>query len=166
MKDEFVQQVKGVLDKRFPDIETASAFVEKATVSEWKVTGIEKKAGTRSPGAPFTTSTLQQEAARKLRFSVRQTMSIAQKLYEEGIITYMRTDSTNLSSLAINTSKKFILEHFGEEYLQTRQYKTKAKGAQEAHEAIRPTYIENTEIPGTEQEKKLYNCISVIWYLP
>ena len=152
-------QVKGVLDKRFPDIETASAFVEKATASEWKVTGIEKKAGTRSPGAPFTTSTLQQEAARKLRFSVRQTMSIAQKLYEEGIITYMRTDSTNLSSLAINTAKQYITDNFGEEYSKPRQFKTKSKGAQEAHEAIRPTYIDRTEIEGTAQEKKLYRLI-------
>lgn len=152
-------QVKGVLDKRFPDIETASAFVEKATASEWKVTGIEKKAGTRSPGAPFTTSTLQQEAARKLRFSVRQTMSIAQKLYEEGIITYMRTDSTNLSSLAINTAKQYITDNFGEEYSKPRQFKTKSKGAQEAHEAIRPTYIDRTDIEGTAQEKKLYRLI-------
>ena len=152
-------QVKGVLDKRFPDIETASAFVEKATASEWKVTGIEKKAGTRSPGAPFTTSTLQQEAARKLRFSVRQTMSIAQKLYEEGIITYMRTDSTNLSSLAINTVKQYITDNFGEEYSKPRQFKTKSKGAQEAHEAIRPTYIDRTDIEGTAQEKKLYRLI-------
>ena len=152
-------QVKGVLDKRFPDIETASAFVEKATASEWKVTGIEKKAGTRSPGAPFTTSTLQQEAARKLRFSVRQTMSIAQKLYEEGIITYMRTDSTNLSSLAINTAKQYITDNFGEEYSKPRQFKTKSKGAQEAHEAIRPTYIDRTDIEGTAQEKKLYGLI-------
>ncbi|MBO8473001.1 MAG: type I DNA topoisomerase [Bacteroidetes bacterium] len=152
-------QVKGVLDKRFPDIETASAFVEKATASEWKVTGIEKKTGTRSPGAPFTTSTLQQEAARKLRFSVRQTMSIAQKLYEEGIITYMRTDSTNLSSLAINTAKQYITDNFGEEYSKPRQFKTKSKGAQEAHEAIRPTYIDRTDIEGTAQEKKLYRLI-------
>ena len=152
-------QVKGVLDKRFPDIETASAFVEKATASEWKVTGIEKKAGTRSPGAPFTTSTLQQEAARKLRFSVRQTMSIAQKLYEEGIITYMRTDSTNLSSLAINTAKQYITDNFGEEYSKPHQFKTKSKGAQEAHEAIRPTYIDRTDIEGTAQEKKLYRLI-------
>ena len=152
-------QVKGVLDKRFPDIETASAFVEKATASEWKVTGIEKKAVTRSPGAPFTTSTLQQEAARKLRFSVRQTMSIAQKLYEEGIITYMRTDSTNLSSLAINTAKQYITDNFGEEYSKPRQFKTKSKGAQEAHEAIRPTYIDRTDIEGTAQEKKLYGLI-------
>ena len=152
-------QVKGVLDKRFPDIETASAFVEKATASEWKVTGIEKKAGTRSPGAPFTTSTLQQEAARKLRFSVRQTMSIAQKLYEEGIITYMRTDSTNLSSLAINTAKQYITDNFGKEYSKPRQFKTKSKGAQEAHEAIRPTYIDRTDIEGTAQEKKLYRLI-------
>ena len=152
-------QVKGVLDKRFPDIETASAFVEKATASEWKVTGIEKKTGTRSPGAPFTTSTLQQEAARKLRFSVRQTMSIAQKLYEESIITYMRTDSTNLSSLAINTAKQYITDNFGEEYSKPRQFKTKSKGAQEAHEAIRPTYIDRTDIEGTAQEKKLYRLI-------
>ena len=151
--------VKAVLDRKFPDIDEARKFLEKCIGADFRITGIDRKEGKRSPAAPFTTSTLQQEAARKLRFPVSRTMSIAQKLYEAGYITYMRTDSTNLSSLAINTSKKFILEHFGEEYLQTRQYKTKAKGAQEAHEAIRPTYIENTEIPGTEQEKKLYNLI-------
>ena len=151
--------VKAVLDRKFPNIDEARKFLEKCIGADFRITGIDRKEGRRSPAAPFTTSTLQQEAARKLRFPVSRTMSIAQKLYEAGYITYMRTDSTNLSSLAINTSKKFILEHFGEEYLQTRQYKTKAKGAQEAHEAIRPTYIENTEIPGTEQEKKLYNLI-------
>ncbi len=151
--------VKAVLDRKFPNIDEARKFLEKCIGADFRITGIDRKEGRRSPAAPFTTSTLQQEAARKLRFPVSRTMSIAQKLYEAGYITYMRTDSTNLSSLAINTSKKFILEHFGEEYLQTRQYKTKAKGAQEAHEAIRPTYIENTEIPGTPQEKRLYELI-------
>ena len=151
--------VKAVLDRKFPNIDEARKFLEKCIGADFRITGIDRKEGKRSPAAPFTTSTLQQEAARKLRFPVSRTMSIAQKLYEAGYITYMRTDSTNLSSLAINTSKKFIIEHFGEEYLQTRQYKTKAKGAQEAHEAIRPTYIENTEIPGTPQEKRLYELI-------
>ena len=151
--------VKAVLDRKFPNIDEARKFLEKCIGADFRITGIDRKEGRRSPAAPFTTSTLQQEAARKLRFPVSRTMSIAQKLYEAGYITYMRTDSTNLSSLAINTSKKFIIEHFGEEYLQTRQYKTKAKGAQEAHEAIRPTYIENTEIPGTPQEKRLYELI-------
>lgn len=151
--------VKAVLDRKFPDIDEARKFLENCIGADFRITGIDRKEGRRSPAAPFTTSTLQQEAASKLKFPVSRTMNIAQKLYEAGYITYMRTDSTNLSSLAINTSKKFILEHFGEEYLQPRQYKTKAKGAQEAHEAIRPTYIENTEIPGTEQEKKLYNLI-------
>ena len=152
-------QVKGILNKRFNDIDEASSFVEKAAVSRWEVTGIETKAGTRSPGAPFTTSTLQQEAAKKLRFPVRQTMGIAQKLYEEGLITYMRTDSTNLSSLAINTAKEYITRNFGPEYSHPRQYKTKSKGAQEAHEAIRPTYIDREDIEGTAQEKKLYKLI-------
>lgn len=151
--------VKAVLDRKFPNIDEARKFLENCIGADFRITGIDRKEGRRSPAAPFTTSTLQQEAASKLKFPVSRTMNIAQKLYEAGYITYMRTDSTNLSSLAINTSKKFILEHFGEEYLQIRQYKTKAKGAQEAHEAIRPTYIENTEIPGTEQEKKLYNLI-------
>ena len=127
--------------------------------AEFAISNIEKKEGNRFPAAPFTTSTLQQEASRKLRFSVSQTMSIAQKLYEHGLITYMRTDSTNLSSLAINTAKNFICNNFGEEYSKVRQYRTNAKGAQEAHEAIRPTYIENTEIEGTAQEKKLYELI-------
>ena len=152
-------QVKGVLDKKFNSLSEAGAFVSKAVTVPWKVTGIETKTGTRSPGAPFTTSTLQQEAARKLRFSVRQTMSIAQKLYEEGLITYMRTDSTNLSSLAINTAKEYIIANFGAEYSKPRQYKTRSKGAQEAHEAIRPTYIDRTDIEGTAQEKRLYMLI-------
>ncbi len=151
--------VKAVLDTKFPDISTAEAFLGKCIGSKFSISSIDKKEGNRTPAAPFTTSSLQQEAARKLRFSVSQTMSIAQKLYEAGFITYMRTDSTNLSSLAINTSKKYIEENFGPEYSKTRQYKTKVKGAQEAHEAIRPTYIENIEIPGTAQEKKLYELI-------
>ena len=151
--------VKATLDKRFPDMESARTFLEKCIGAEFSISSIEKKEGGRTPAAPFTTSTLQQEAARKLRFSVSQTMSIAQKLYEHGYITYMRTDSTNLSALAIGSAKRFITDNFGEEYSKTRQYKTKAKGAQEAHEAIRPTYIDNTSIPGAPQEQKLYELI-------
>ena len=151
--------VKATLDRRFPDLESAQAFLEKCIGATFAISDIEKKEGTRTPAAPFTTSTLQQEAARKLRLSVSQTMSIAQKLYEHGLITYMRTDSTNLSSLAINTAKQFICDNFGDEYSKVRQYRTKAKGAQEAHEAIRPTYIENTTIEGTPQEKRLYELI-------
>ena len=151
--------VKATLDRRFPDLESAQEFLERCIGADFEICGIEKKEGNRFPAAPFTTSTLQQEAARKLRMSVSQTMSVAQRLYEHGLITYMRTDSTNLSSLAINTAKKFICDNFGEEYSRVRQYKTKAKGAQEAHEAIRPTYIENTSIEGTPQEQKLYELI-------
>ena len=151
--------IKASLDRRLPNIESAQAFLEKCIGAEFKVDSIEKKDGNRFPAAPFTTSTLQQEAARKLRFSVSQTMSIAQKLYEHGYITYMRTDSTNLSDLALGTAKKFICENFGEEYSKVRNKWGKVKGAQEAHEAIRPTYIENTSIPGTPQEQKLYELI-------
>ena len=151
--------VKATLDRRFPDMASAQEFLERCIGAEFTVSNIEKKEGNRFPAAPFTTSTLQQEAARKLRMSVSQTMSVAQRLYEHGLITYMRTDSTNLSGLAINTAKKFICDNFGEEYSKVRQYRTKTKGAQEAHEAIRPTYIENTEIEGTPQEKKLYELI-------
>jgi len=151
--------VKATLEKRFPDLESAQAFLKKCTGAEFSISDIAKKEGNRYPAAPFTTSTLQQEAARKLRFSVSQTMSIAQHLYESGYITYMRTDSTNLSTLALGTAKKFICDNFGEEYSKPRQYKTKSKGAQEAHEAIRPTFIENTSIEGTAQEKKLYELI-------
>ena len=151
--------VKAVLDRRMPDMESAKKFLERCIGATFTISSIEKKEGTRTPAAPFTTSTLQQEAARKLRLSVSQTMSIAQRLYESGLITYMRTDSTNLSSLAINTARQYICDNFGEDYSQVRQYRTKAKGAQEAHEAIRPTYIQNTEIEGTPQEKKLYELI-------
>ena len=151
--------VKATLDKKFATIDQAREFLEKCIGADFSISSIDKKEGTRTPAAPFTTSTLQQEAARKLRFSVSQTMSIAQKLYEHGFITYMRTDSTNLSGLAIGAAKKFISDNFGEEYSKTRQYKTKAKGAQEAHEAIRPTYLENTSIPGSPQEQRLYELI-------
>ena len=151
--------VKATLDRRFPTMEAAQEFLERCIGAEFTICDIEKKEGSRFPAAPFTTSTLQQEAARKLRMSVSQTMSVAQRLYEHGLITYMRTDSTNLSSLAISTAKAFICNNFGEEYSKVRQYRTKAKGAQEAHEAIRPTYIENTSIEGTPQEQKLYELI-------
>ena len=151
--------VKAVLDKKFKDLESARVFLENCIGAEFSICSIDRKEGNRFPAAPFTTSTLQQEAARKLRFSVSQTMSIAQRLYEQGLITYMRTDSTNLSGLAINSAKKFIIDNFGEEYSKVRQYKTKSKGAQEAHEAIRPTYIENTSIQGSLQEQKLYELI-------
>ena len=151
--------VKAILDTRFPDIESARAFLEKCIGADFNICNIEKKEGIRTPAAPFTTSTLQQEAARKLRFSVSQTMSVAQKLYEQGLITYMRTDSTNLSGLAIGAAKKFIEDNFGPEYSKTRQYKTKSKGAQEAHEAIRPTYLGNPTIQGTPQEQRLYELI-------
>ena len=151
--------VKATLDRRLTGIDSAREFLERCIGARFFISSIEKKEGTRTPAAPFTTSTLQQEAARKLRLSVSQTMSIAQRLYEHGLITYMRTDSTNLSSLAINTAKEFIIGNFGAEYSKVRQYKTKAKGAQEAHEAIRPTYIQNTTIEGTPQEKKLYELI-------
>jgi DNA topoisomerase-1 len=120
---------------------------------------LKKRNLTAPPAAPFTTSTLQQEAGRRLGFSVKQTMAIAQKMYESGLITYMRTDSTNLSSLAINTAKAKITELYGEKYSRPRQYKTKVRGAQEAHEAIRPTYMANQDIEGTATEKKLYNLI-------
>lgn len=152
-------KVKALLDTRFKTAEEAKTFLEKCANAEFSIRSIEKKEGTRTPAAPFTTSSLQQEAARKLRFSVSLTMSIAQKLYESGYITYMRTDSTHLASLAVNTAKEYISGNFGEEYSKPRQYKTKSKGAQEAHEAIRPTFIANTEIPGTPQEKRLYELI-------
>ena len=151
--------VKATLDRRFPDMESAQEFLEKCIGAEFTICNMDKKEGNRFPAPPFTTSTLQQEAARKLRFSVSQTMSIAQHLYENGYITYMRTDSTNLSALALSTAKRFICDNFGEEYSKIRNRWGKVKGAQEAHEAIRPTYIDNTTIDGTPQEKKLYELI-------
>ena len=152
-------KVKGTLDTRFDTLEKARQFLEDSIGANYTVSDADRKEGTRWPAAPFTTSTLQQEAARKLHFPVSLTMRLAQTLYERGLITYMRTDSTNLSSLALGTTKEFILNNFGPEYSHPRQYHTKAKGAQEAHEAIRPTYITNTDIEGTAQEKKLYDLI-------
>ncbi len=152
-------KVKAVLDTKFKTIDEARKFLQDCIGADFSVSDVEKKEATRFPAAPFTTSTLQQEAARKLRFPVSMTMRVAQSLYERGLITYMRTDSTNLSTLALGAAKKFITGNFGPEYSKTRQFKTHSKGAQEAHEAIRPTYIENTEIEGTAQEQKLYNLI-------
>lgn len=152
-------KVKAVLDTKFKTIDEARKFLQDCIGADFTVSDVEKKEATRFPAAPFTTSTLQQEAARKLRFPVSMTMKVAQSLYERGLITYMRTDSTNLSTLALGAAKKFITGNFGPEYSKTRQFKTHSKGAQEAHEAIRPTYIENTEIEGTAQEQKLYNLI-------
>lgn len=144
---------------RLPDLEVAGKFLDVCARSEFAVGDIAVKPLKKSPAPPFTTSTLQQEAARKLGFTVSQTMMIAQRLYEAGHITYMRTDSVNLSSLAINTISKEITENIGPEYLNVRHYHTSSKGAQEAHEAIRPTYIDRHTIEGTSQEKRLYGLI-------
>ena len=152
-------KVKATLGTRFNSLEEARKFLEDSIGARFTVGSLESKETSRFPAPPFTTSTLQQEAARKLHFPVSVTMRIAQSLYERGLITYMRTDSTNLSSLALGTSKKFILDNFGEEYAHPRQFRTHSKGAQEAHEAIRPTFIENTTIEGSAQEQKLYNLI-------
>jgi DNA topoisomerase-1 len=151
--------LKAELNKRFKTRDEALGFLEKCKDASYQVDDVVKKPGKRSPAAPFTTSTLQQEASRKLGFSVAQTMSVAQRLYEAGKITYMRTDSVNLSSLAINTAKSEINEKYGEKYSKPRQFKTSSKGAQEAHEAIRPTYIENETVKGNNQEQKLYELI-------
>ncbi|MCQ2334488.1 MAG: type I DNA topoisomerase [Paludibacteraceae bacterium] len=147
------------LSHRFATEEETLAFLESCKDAEFMVQDIQKKPGKKSPAPPFTTSLLQQEAARKLHFPVSKTMRIAQSLYEAGKITYMRTDSVNLSQLAINTSKKEILSEFGESYHKMRTYKTNAKGAQEAHEAIRPTYMDARTIQGTSDEKHLYELI-------
>ena len=152
-------RIKGSVDKKFTKEKDALAFLESCKNAAFQVASIDKKELVRTPAAPFTTSLLQQEASRKLGFSVSQTMTIAQRLYEAGLITYMRTDSVNLSSLAINAAKAFIVGEYGEEYSRPRKYKTRTKGAQEAHEAIRPTYIQNVTIDGNANEKKLYNLI-------
>ena len=152
-------EVKAELDTRFKTHGEAVAFLEQCKDVKFTVSNITKKPLRRTPAPPFTTSTLQQEAARKLGFTVSQTMMVAQRLYESGRITYMRTDSVNLSSLAINTSKDEIIKLWGKEYSKTRNYHTHAKGAQEAHEAIRPTFMSQTEIDGTAQEKRLYELI-------
>ena len=147
------------LNKHLTDHETARAFLEDCKKADFAVADVTVKPLKRTPAPPFTTSTLQQEAARKLGLSVKQTMRLAQRLYEEGLITYMRTDSVNLSNLALGAISKEIKENLGEHYLKVRRYRTTSKGAQEAHEAIRPTYISNQTITGTPQEKKLYDLI-------
>lgn len=147
------------LNRHLDDHGMAQAFLEDCKQSQYKVSDVTVKPLKRTPAPPFTTSTLQQEAARKLGLSVKQTMRLAQRLYEEGLITYMRTDSVNLSNLALGTISKEIKENIGERYLKVRHYRTTSKGAQEAHEAIRPTYISNHTINGTPQEKKLYDLI-------
>ena len=152
-------EVKAELSQRFATQEQAEAFLEKCRSVNFTVQDIATKPQKRVPAPPFTTSTLQQEAAHKLGFTVAQTMMVAQHLYESGRITYMRTDSVNLSKLCLGASKQVITEQMGKEYVKTRQYQTNSKGAQEAHEAIRPTYIEQTQIEGTQQERKLYDLI-------
>ena len=147
------------LSARFKTQEAAKAFLESCKGATFTIDEVNTKPMKKYPAPPFTTSTLQQEAARKLGLSVMQTMRIAQSLYESGYITYMRTDSVNLSSLCLNSCKKVITESIGEKYLKTRQYSTSSKGAQEAHEAIRPTYMENKTIEGTQTEKRLYELI-------
>ena len=151
--------LKADLNVRFKTCEEARAFLESCRGKKFVITDISKRPLRKTPAAPFTTSTLQQEAARKLGFTVSQTMMIAQRLYESGRITYMRTDSVNLSSLCLNASRQEIIGLFGEKYAYTRQFHTKAKGAQEAHEAIRPTSISDHEIEGTSQERRLYELI-------
>ena len=158
-KEGNLTELKAELSKRFDKKEEALAFLEICRTAEFTVEDVVKKPAKRSPARPFTTSTLQQEASRKLGFSIAQTMSIAQRLYESGKITYMRTDSVNLSQLAINTAKQKITELHGEKYVKIRKYQTTSKGAQEAHEAIRPTYIDHETIEGTSQEQKLYDLI-------
>jgi len=151
--------LKAELEDKIKFQKETTDFLNKCKESTFKISDVAKKPGKKSPAPPFTTSTLQQEASRKLGFSVAQTMAVAQRLYEAGRITYMRTDSVNLSTLAIGAAKKEILKEFGEKYLQTRNFKTKTKGAQEAHEAIRPTFFDQSTINGTDQERRLYELI-------
>ena len=158
-KEEQEYNLLAELPHRFDTEEETRKFIESCINASYKVESIEKKPATRQPAPPFTTSTLQQEAARKLGFSVANTMRVAQQLYESGKITYMRTDSVNLSSLALGMAKKEIAANYGAEYVKTRQYHTKTKGAQEAHEAIRPTYLDQHTIKGTADERKLYELI-------
>ena len=157
--DGSASEVKAQLASRFKTEDEVMAFLEKCKEATFSVDSISKKPMKRTPAPPFTTSTLQQEAARKLGFSVSQTMMVAQRLYESGRITYMRTDSVNLSKLCLSASKGEIVRLYGDDYSKTRQYHTSSKGAQEAHEAIRPTYMDQTEIEGTGQEKRLYDLI-------
>jgi len=151
--------LKAELPSRFKTEEDTRTFLDQCSGAKFTVSDIVKKPLTRKPAAPFTTSTLQQEAGRKLGYSVSQTMTVAQRLYEAGNITYMRTDSVNLSSLAENAAKKAIIEDLGEKYSKTRKFTNKTKGAQEAHEAIRPTYMDKQNVDGSDQEKRLYDLI-------
>ena len=153
------QELAAELNKRINKDAAAKKFLEDIITANFSVKSVEMKPGSRNPGPPFTTSTLQQEAARRLGFGVRQTMTIAQRLYEHGHITYMRTDSTNLSPLAINAAKKFIIKEYGEKYSQSRQYQTRTAGAQEAHEAIRPTSFTKLSAGADPGQKKLYELI-------
>ena len=153
------QTFKAELDKKFDTLEEAQSFLEKCKKAQFNIESVETKPAKRSPSAPFTTSTLQQEASRKLGFSVAQTMTIAQRLYEAGYITYMRTDSVNLSDLALETAEEVIKDFYGKKYHQRRQFTTKSKNAQEAHEAIRPTYINKLQIEGDKNEQRLYELI-------
>lgn len=152
-------ELKAELSKRFDTKEEALTFVKNCQDAAYKVKDLQTKPGKRTPAAPFTTSTLQQEASRKLGFGVTRTMKLAQDLYEQGLITYMRTDSVNLSDLALNTAREEITKLYGENYCKTRQYSSKAKGAQEAHEAIRPTYMSNQTIKGDASHQRLYDLI-------
>jgi len=152
-------KVKAEIPEKFESREEALTILEACKSAVFKIISVEEKEAKRTPSPPFTTSTLQQEASRKLGFSLSQTMRTAQNLYESGFITYMRTDSTNLSKLALGAAKQAITDLYGKEYSKTRQYATKSKGAQEAHEAIRPTFLSNVEIEAGAQERKLYNLI-------
>jgi DNA topoisomerase-1 len=158
-KNSKVHQLKADLNERFPDRKKALEFLEHCRNATFTIADVVKKPGKKSPSPPFTTSTLQQEASRKLGFSVSQTMTVAQRLYEAGLITYMRTDSVNLSQAALTAAEEIIGREFGKEFVHIRHYKTKSKGAQEAHEAIRPAYLSHTGIEGNATEKKLYELI-------
>lgn len=151
--------IKAELGTKFKTLDEARTFLKKCAAADFIIDNVETKPSKKSPSAPFTTSTLQQEASRKLGFSVAQTMVVAQRLYESGNITYMRTDSVNLSDTAISQAKEAITASYGAKYLNIRHYKTKSKGAQEAHEAIRPTYIDKSTISGDTADKRLYELI-------
>jgi DNA topoisomerase-1 len=153
------QKFKAELRSNFKTIDEARNFLQACSKSTFTVSSLETKPSRKSPSAPFTTSTLQQEASRKLGFSPKRTMVVAQRLYESGKITYMRTDSVNLSELALGKAREVVTKNYGEKYVHTRQYKTKNKGAQEAHEAIRPTYLERNMVEGERDEQRLYDLI-------
>jgi DNA topoisomerase I len=158
-KNDKLHKIKAELDEKFQGHKQAIDFIGQCRNAKYAITDIVKKPAKKSPSPPFTTSTLQQEASRKLGFSVSQTMTVAQHLYEAGLITYMRTDSVNLSANALTAAEKIIGKEYGKEYVQIRNYKTKSKGAQEAHEAIRPSYLNKAEIEGNSTEKRLYELI-------